>query len=264
MTQDTRPLALVTGASSGIGRELARLFAHDGHDLVIAADRPLAEVARELEAMGAAVVALEVDLATIDGVKAVSDAIGSRAVAALAANAGHGLGHAFLDQDLDAALHVAQTNVIGTTRLAHVVATGMRSRKAGRILFTGSTAGLLPGALAAVYNASKAYVNSFAEALRYELKDEGVSVTVLMPGPVDTEFMARANFLDTAGGQGPKADPADVAKAGYDAMLAGTDHIIPGVANRVMAAAMSVLPSPAAAAIHARMAAPGSGKDGAA
>ena len=141
--ETARPLAVVTGASSGIGYELARLFAEDGHDLVIAADRPLAEAVQGLTAVGATVEAVEADLATEEGVKALYAKIGDRPVDALAANAGHGLGQGFLDQDFKDILHVIDTNITGTVRLAQLVGRDMRDRGRGRILFTGSIAGLI-------------------------------------------------------------------------------------------------------------------------
>lgn len=148
--ETARPPAVVTGASSGIGYELARLLAEDGHDLVIAADRPLGEAVQGLEATGARVRAVQADLATEEGVQALYAEIDSRPVDVLAANAGHGLGHGFLDQDFDDILHVINTNITGTVRLAQLVGRDMRERGRGRILFTGSIAGLMPGSFQAV------------------------------------------------------------------------------------------------------------------
>jgi short-subunit dehydrogenase len=258
--ESARPLALVTGASSGIGYELARLFASDGFDLVVAADTPLAEARQAFESLGARVETLQTDLSTEDGVQSLYDALGGRPVDALAANAGHGLGQAFLDQSFDDVLHVINTNITGTTRLLHLVGRDMRARGRGQILLTGSIAGLMPGAFAAVYNASKAYVDSFSFALRNELKDSGVSVTVLMPGPTDTEFFHRAGLDDTAVGQSKsKMDPAKVAEIGYHAMKRGDGDVVAGLGNKVQAAMAAVTPQSALAEMHRKQAEPGSG-----
>lgn len=258
---DTRPLAVVTGASSGIGYELAKLAAQDGHDLVIAADRPeIVEAAQALRGLGASVEDLQVDLSTKEGVEQLYGLIGGRPVDALLANAGHGLGHAFLDEDFDEAMHVVNTNITGTIYLAYKVGRDMRERDKGRILFTGSIAGLMPGSFQAVYNGTKAFVDSFSFALRNELKDTGVTVTCLMPGPTDTEFFARAGLLDTKVGADPKkADPADVAKAGYEAMKRGEGDVVAGLKNKLQAAMAAVTPQSVLAEQHRKMAEPGGG-----
>ncbi|KAK0332195.1 hypothetical protein LTR94_025507 [Friedmanniomyces endolithicus] len=255
-----RPLAVVTGASSGIGYELAKLFAQDGYDLVIAADTSLAEASQALAGLGAQVRAVQADLATEDGVQSLYAALGGRPVDALAANAGHGLGKGFLDQSFDDIVHVINTNITGTVRLAWLIGRDMRVRGQGRILFTGSIAGLMPGSFQAVYNASKAFMDSFSFALRNELKDEGVSVTVLMPGPVDTQFFKRADMTDTKVGQDDgKSDPADVAHAGYDAMKRGDGDVVAGLGNKAQAALAAVTPRTVLAEQHRKMAEPGSG-----
>lgn len=177
------PLAVVTGASAGIGLELARLCACEGHDLVIAADDGnLDAVADALRDHGVAVHAVRADLSTKAGVDKLLGAIGERPVDALLANAGHGLGHAFLEQDFDAIRRVINTNVVGTLDLIHRVGRRMQLRRRGRILITGSIAGLMPGSFQAVYSGSKAFVDSFAEALGRELESCGVTITVRMPG----------------------------------------------------------------------------------
>jgi len=152
---------------------------------------------------------VETDLATTLGVDEVISSIKGRPVDALLANAGHGLGHAFLDQDFEEARHVIDTNVTGTVYLIHKVGRKMRRRRKGHILITGSIAGFMPGAFQAIYNGTKAFMDSFSFALRNELKDSGVTVTCLMPGATDTEFFARAEMLDTKVGAGKKDDPAD-------------------------------------------------------
>lgn len=255
-----RPLAVVTGASSGIGYELAKLFASDGYDLIIAADRPLSEAEQGIRSSGAQQVeSVQVDLSTKEGVHQLVQAIGGRKVDALCANAGHGLGQAFLDQDIDEALHVINTNVVGTTHLVWHVGRAMRERGQGRILITSSIASQLPGTFQAVYNASKSYDQSFAMALRAELKDTGVSVTALLPGATDTEFFERADMEDTKVGTVKKDDPADVAKTGYEALMKGEEQVVHGFKNKVQVAAAHVLPDSVKAEQHRKMAEPGSG-----
>jgi short-subunit dehydrogenase len=256
-----RPLAVVTGASSGIGRELARLAAQDGHDLVIAADRgPLDEATASFRALGANVEAVEADLSTSFGVDKLMLAAAGRPIDLLIANAGHGLGHGFLDKPFAEAKHVVDTNITGTLDLLHRVGTEMRRRGTGRILITGSIAGLMPGSFQAVYNGTKAFIDSFSFALRNELKDSGVTVTCLMPGATDTHFFERADMLDTKVGSEEKADPADVAKEGYEAMKKGQDHVVAGWKNKVSAAMTNVIPDSVLAEQHRKTAEPGSAR----
>src|SRR4051812_40188218 len=169
MAQDTRPLAVVTGASTGIGYELAKCCAQNGFDLVVAADEPkIMHAASDFRALGGIVEALEADLATLDGVERLYDSVRrmNRPVEALLANAGRGLGKAFLDQDFADIRHVIDTNITGTAYLIHKVGRDMRARGDGKILITGSIAGLMPGTYQAVYNGSKAFLDSFSYALR--------------------------------------------------------------------------------------------------
>ena len=261
MSEDLKPLAVVTGASSGIGYELAKLAALDGFDLVIAADMPeIVEAAQALRQLGGKVEEIRVDLSTEDGVDALVELIGDRPVDALMANAGHGLGKAFLDEDFAKARHVVDTNITGTIYLAHRIGRRMRDRDKGRILFTGSIAGLMPGTFQAVYNGTKAFIDSFAWALRNELKDTGVTVSCLMPGATETDFFHRAGMDDTKVGQGKKDDPADVAKTGFDAMMKGEGDVVHGLKNKIQAAVAAVTPQSRLAEMHRDMAEPGSGK----
>jgi short-subunit dehydrogenase len=256
-----RPLAVVTGASSGIGRELARLAAQDGHDLVIAADQgPLDEAAQELRAAGANVETVQADLSTSFGIDKLVSAIGGRPVDLLIANAGHGLGHGFLDKPFSEARHVIDTNITGTLDLLHRLVGAMRQRGSGRVLITGSIAGLMPGSFQAVYNGTKAFIDSFSFALRNELKDTGIGVTCLMPGATETHFFERADMLDTKVGSGEKADPADVAKEGYEAMKKGEDHVVAGWKNKFSAKMTNVLPDSVLAEQHRKTAEPGSAR----
>jgi short-subunit dehydrogenase len=260
MNTSPRPLAIVTGASSGIGYELAKCCARDGYDLLLAADRQLAPVAIELGALGADVECVEADLATTDGVDQLLGKINGRRVHALLANAGHGLGHAFLDQDFAACRHVIDTNITGTIYLIQNVGRDMRARGAGQILITGSIAGFMPGAYQAVYNGTKAFIDSFSFALRHELKNTGVSVTCLMPGATETDFFARADMLDTKVGTERKDDPADVAKVGFEAMKRGDGDVVAGWQNKLQTAIANITPASTLAAQHAKQAAPGTAK----
>jgi short-subunit dehydrogenase len=254
-----RPLAIVTGASTGIGYELAKCCAEDGFDLFVAADEPeIKKAAADFAKLGAKVDAVEADLATIEGVDKLYAVIGGRQVDALLANAGRGLGKGFLDQDFDDVLRVVNTNITGTIYLIQKVGRDMRARKRGRILTTGSIAGFIPGTYQAVYNASKAFLDSFSFALRAELKDSGVTVTCLMPGATETEFFARADMLDTAIGQGKKDDAADVARIGFKAMKNGEGDVVSGWHNKLQSAIANITPASILAEQHRKKAAPGS------
>jgi short-subunit dehydrogenase len=261
MAQDSRPLAMVTGASAGIGYHLARICAENGFDLVIASDQPkIHEAAEYFRAFGGAVDALEVDLATLEGVDRLYDAANGRPVEALLANAAHGLGHAFLDQDFTQVRHVVDTNITGTIYLIQKVGRDMRARGHGRILITGSIAGFMPGTYQAVYNASKAFIDSFSFALRHEVKEQGITVTCLMPGETETEFFERADLMDTKIGQSKKDDPAEVAKTGFEAMMRGDGDVVSGWHNKLQAAIASVTPAAMLAEQHRKKAEPGSAK----
>jgi len=261
MATTSRPLAIVTGASTGIGYELALRCAEKGFDLLVAADEPEIETAADaFRRFGGAVEAVEADLATEEGVERLYEAAVGRPVDALLANAGRGLGGAFLDQDLDEVRRVVDTNVTGTLHLLHKVGNDMRRRGTGRILITGSIAGFIPGSFQAVYNGTKAFLDSFAAAIRNELKDSGVTVTCLMPGATATEFFARADMTDTKVGQAKKDDAADVAKAGFDAMMSGDAEIVTGWKNKLQVAAAHVMPSTVLAEQHRKTAQPGGGR----
>ncbi len=256
-----RPLAVVTGASSGIGLELARVFAENGFDLVIAAeDGELAAAEAELRRSGASVRAHRIDLATEAGVIELYRELGNsgRPLDALALNAGIGAGGAFATEtELEDELRLIDLNVRSTVHLCKLVLADMVERGEGRILFTSSIASTMPGSYQAVYNASKSFVQSFALALRDELKESGVSVTSLMPGPTDTEFFERAEMEDTPVGSGPKDDPADVARQGFEALMAGEERVVAAsLKTKAQAAASRVIPDRAKAAMHRRMAKP--------
>ena len=257
-------LAVVTGASSGIGYELARCAAAEGYDLVIAADETeIHDAATKLRETGVAVEAVETDLATEDGVERLVDRVVGidRPIDMLMANAGRGLGEGFLDQNFAEARRVVDTNITGTLYLVQRLGNLMRSQGYGRILLTGSIAGFMPGTFQAVYNGTKSFINSFSFALREELEGSGVSVTCLMPGATETRFFERARLMDTKIGQAKKDDPADVARVGFDAMMDGEGDVVSGWKNKLQAAVANVTPASILADRHRKMAEPGSAKD---
>lgn len=249
-------LAVITGASTGIGYELAKIAGAEGYDLIVVADEPQITVAAGDFGAGA-VRAVEADLSTFDGNDRLLAEVGGRPVDLLIANAGRGLGHAFIEQDVSAWRKVIDTNVTGTTYLLQKVARDMAALGEGRILITGSIAGLIPGSYQAVYNATKAYLDSFAYALREELKDSGVTITVLMPGPTDTPFFERAGMMDTpVGKDDSKEDPAKTARNGWDAVMAGSAHVVSGAKNKLQAAISHITPDSVLAKMHTNMAKP--------
>ncbi len=248
--------AIVTGASSGIGLEIAKLAAADGYDLLLAADTPFVDTATGLKDLGVEVTQVECDLSTRQGVDQLLDAAGGRDIDVLVANAGSGTGGAFLDVDPRDWRHSLDTNVTGTLLLIQPVLRAMVARGEGRVLITGSIAGYVPGPFNAVYNASKAFIDSFAAAIGNEVKDSGVTVTCLKPGATETEFFARADMEDTALGQMKKADPADVARTGWEAMLKGKPSIVHGALNQAQVLGASVLPEAVTAQAHRKLAEP--------
>jgi len=259
----TRPLALVTGASSGIGLELAKQFAEHGFDLVVAAeDDELAGAAREIAARGVQVEAVTVDLGTAAGVDELYQRVVQmgRPLDAAALNAGIGSSGGFDETPLERELQLVDLNVRSTVQLAKYIVRDMAGRGEGRILFTSSIASTMPGTFAAVYNASKSFVQSFALALRDELRGRGVTVTSLMPGPTDTEFFERAEMTDTKIGSGEKDDPADVAREGYEALMAGKERVVSASRKtKIQGRAGRFVPDSVKAKMHRVQARPGSG-----
>ena len=255
-------LAIVTGASTGIGFEIAHIAAQEGYDLLVVADEPLINnAADDLKAHGTNVISVEADLATFEGNDELLAAANGRPIDLLIANAGRGLGRAFVDQDVTDWRRVIDTNVTGTTYLLQKVARQMVGRNEGKILITGSIAGLMPGSFQAVYNGTKAYLDSFSYALREELRDTNITVTVLMPGATETEFFDRADLLDTKVGTQEKDDPAKVARDGWDAMMSGAGHAVSGWKNKLQAAMSHVMPDSVLAKMHSNMAEPGTAKE---
>lgn len=265
MDTPTKPLAVVTGASNGIGYELARQFAEHGFDLVVCAeDVGIAEAGRALATYGARVESVRADLRKYDGVESLYGRIRAfkRPVDAAALNAGVGVGGDFARQTLlEAELDVIALNVTSTVHLAKRIVKDMVERGSGRILFTSSIAATMPAPFEAVYGASKAFVQSFAQALRNELKDTGVTVTALMPGPTETNFFHRAGLDDTKVGTDEKDDPADVARQGFEALMAGKDHVVAGsLKNKLFTAGAKTLPQTITAEMHRHLTEPGSGE----
>ncbi|GAA4015182.1 SDR family NAD(P)-dependent oxidoreductase [Sphingomonas swuensis] len=250
-------LAVITGASSGIGLEIARLASAEGYDLIVASDTPQVDASAGLDGD---VSTIEADLATEQGVRQLLTQIGDREVDVLVANAGHGLGDGFLEQSVAEWRHVIDTNITGTLLLIQPLARKMVRRGEGRILITGSIAGHIPAAFQAVYHASKAFVDSFAAALGNELKDTGVTVTCLKPGATETEFFSRAGMEDTKVGQSKKDDPADVAKTGWEAMKKGEHAVVHGLMNKAQVLASGVLPESVVAEQGRKLNEPGSGE----
>ena len=239
------------------------LCAKNNIDLLIAADQSkIATAADTFKQHGVSVEYVAADLATLEGVDRLYEAARGRPVDYLLANAGHGLGRGFLDQDFTDVRHVIDTNITGTIYLIQKIGRDMRARNEGRILITGSVAGYIPGTFHAVYNGTKAFIDSFSFALRAELEESGVTVTCLMPGPTDTEFFERADLMDTAVGQDEnKDDPADVAKAGFDAMMNGEGDVVAGWKNKIQTTIANVTPSGILAEQHRAQTEPGSGKE---
>ena len=258
-------LAIITGASTGIGFELATLAAKDGYDLIVVANEPLIDAAaKDFEQFGTQVTSVEADLSTLEGVDQLLAATNGRRIDLLCANAGKGLGHAFLDQKVEDWRHVIDTNITGTIYLLQKVLKDMVARNDGKVLVTGSIAGYIPGSFQAVYNSSKSFIDYFCDAIRNELKDsDGVQITTLKPGPVDTEFFARGDMLDTSVGDpesNGRRDPALVAKDGWDALMAGKDSIFSGLSTKIQGAMTAVTPASVLAERHRAMAEPGSAK----
>ncbi|HET9627272.1 MAG TPA: SDR family NAD(P)-dependent oxidoreductase [Kofleriaceae bacterium] len=260
-TRTDRKFAVITGASSGIGLELARQCAANDFDILVCAeDTAIHHVASSIDPRA---VAVQANLATHDGIEHLVTAItgAGRPVDALLLNAGVGVGGRFIETDLDAELNMIALNCVHTVAVAKRIVPAMAARGQGRVLITGSVVSTSPAPYQAVYGATKAFVMSFGEALRYELKDAGVTVTVLQPGATDTDFFARGDMLDTKVGQAEKDDPALVAKRGFEAMMDGKDAVLGGAfKSRLQGMANEVLPETFKAKQVAKTSEPGSGK----
>lgn len=255
-------LALVTGASSGIGYELANELAARGYDLVVASGGGrLAGAAATFEATGVRVTEVSADLSTRQGVDELWQkvlALGEEVdVACL--NAGVGVGGLFAETSLDEELKMVDLNCSGTVHLAKHVVGRMQQAGGGKILFTASIAGEMVAPREAVYAATKAFVLSFAHSLRYELRDTGVTVTALQPGPTDTDFFHRAGMDNTEVGQKGKSEsqPKDVARQGIDALMDGKDHVYAAAAKtKLEGMVANLVPGAFKGAMHEKMAKP--------
>jgi uncharacterized protein len=255
MTSSDLQLAVVTGASSGIGLGLTREFATNGFSVLMCADGDdVHAVAAQLTAEGLPVTAVQADLATAAGVNALVQAVRQtgRPLDAIALNAGVGNAGAFIKSSLEDDIRLIELNVVAPVRLTKAVLPEMVARGSGKVLITSSIASTMPGPYYATYAASKAFIQSFAEAVRYEVKDSGVTITALLPGPTDTDFFDRAGMQDTPVDDGPKDDPAEVARDGFKALMAGDDKVVAGsFKNKLQAAGARLLPDTAKAAMHA-------------
>lgn len=253
--QESHKFAVITGASSGIGYELAKVFAKNGFDLLICAeDKGIYDACNTLRAMNVSVDVCLADLSTFEGVEFLSATIQNcdRSIDALCINAGVGVAGEFISTELSRELSMIGLNINSTVHLTKRVLPQMVSEGHGRLLFTSSIAATMPGPYYAVYAATKAFVQSFAEAVRFEVKDKGITVTSLQPGATDTRFFERADMSNTPAGQAKKDDPAQVAEQGYEALMAGRDHVVAGsLMNNFMAGTAKVMPETIGARMHA-------------
>jgi short-subunit dehydrogenase len=263
-SDSVHPFAVVTGASSGIGYEIAKQLGERGYDLLIVAENnDIHTAARQISATGARAEALQADLAGADGVHQMLDRIqaSGRPLDVLVLNAGVGVGGSFLETDLNAELNLIRLNVLSVVHASKHLLPRMVANGSGRVLYTASMASELPAPFMAVYGASKAFVLSFAQAIRNELKDTGVTITALEPGPTETNFFARADMLDTRVGESKKDDPADVARDGLEALFAGDDKAVGGsFMNKVMTTVGNMIPDTMKAESHRKLTEPGSGE----
>jgi short-subunit dehydrogenase len=254
--------AIVTGASSGIGRSLAKELASRGYDLAICSSgERLQDAGEELRSHGVEVTEIQADLATREGVKQFWEQVSSlgRNIDVACLNAGVGVGGLFAVTDLDAELNMVNLNCTGTVQLAKYVVQHMLSRNEGRILFTSSIAGEMVAPREAVYAATKAFDLSFAHSLRYELRDTGISVTALQPGPTNTDFFHRAGMDNTEVGSTGKneSQPDEVAHQGIEALLSGEDHVYAAsTKTKVEGMMANVTPGKVKGAMHEKMAKP--------
>lgn len=258
----TKQLALITGASSGIGFSLAIELAGRGYDLVVCSAGPRLDDAKtDFESLGVSVREINADLATTEGIDLLWAELQTleRPLDVACLNAGVGVGGLFAETDLDQELNMINLNCTGTVHLAKHVVRRMLKQGSGRILFTSSIAGEMVAPREAVYAATKAFVLSFAHSLRYELRDTNITVTALQPGPTDTDFFHRAGMDDTKVGSEGKSEsqPGDVAKQGIDALLAGSDHVYAAsLTTKIEGMLANVTPGALKAAMHEKMAKP--------
>lgn len=260
LLNSTKPLAVITGASSGIGYELAKVFARNGFDLlVVAEDRGIMEAGNAFRSIGAQVETFQVDLSNFQGVEKLYEKIKSvrKPIEAIAMNAGFGLCGDFVKTDLATELKMIGLNNASLVHLTKLILPHLIAEGHGRILYTSSLAATMPGPYYAVYAATKAFVQSFSEAIRAEVKDQGIVVTALQPGATDTNFFERADMLDTPAGQSKKDDPAQVAEEGYQALMSGKDHVVAGsLMNTIQAKLANFMTGPQGAAAQGKQTKP--------
>lgn len=258
-----QPFAVITGASSGIGPELAKQFGDHGFELlIVSGSDEIFDTQIKLEKMGYMVEAMKTNLATYAGVENLCQRIESygKPLDAIAINAGVGVGGEFIDTDLKDEINLINLNVISVVHLVKRILPEMQKKEQGKILFTSSIASVMPSPFEAVYGASKAFLTSFAESIRNEMKDYGVTVTILMPGPTNTKFFQRAGMQDTrASEMKDQNDPAEVAKQGFEALMAGKEKVFSeSLLTKLQGVALKLLPEKAKAEFHRRMSEPGS------
>lgn len=231
--------ALITGATMGIGLELAKLFAKDGYNIISVArnEQELNSTRSELtRTYGVEVINIQKDLFNPDNAFQIYDELQKRGITVdvLVNNAGHGHYGEFVDTDLRKELAIIQLNISSLVVLTKLFLTEMVKRGEGKILNLSSIAGKSPGPWQSVYHGTKAFVQSFTEAIRYEVRDKGITVTALLPGATDTDFFRKAGMESSKIVQDESnlADPAKVAKDGYDALMAGDDMVVSGMKNK--------------------------------
>ncbi len=243
--ENQQKTALITGGTSGIGKELAKLFAQDQYNLVLVArdQQELDNIANELQQFGIKVKTIAKDLSSMDDAKTLCTEV-TEQIDVLVNDAGQGVYGLFTDNDLERELGIVHLNICATVILTKHFLKQMVARGEGRILNLGSVAGKLPGPWQAVYHATKAFVLSFTTAVREEVKNTGVTLTALMPGVTDTDFFNKAGMNESKVVQDKEAmaDPVDVAKAGYEALMAGDDRVIAGFKNKVQVNAANLMP----------------------
>lgn len=243
-----RKYALITGATSGIGYQLAKLFAKDGYNLVTVArnKNDLEKTAEEFtNKYGIEVIPISKDLFKKEAPFELYDEIKEKGIQidVLVNNAGQGIYGEFVETDIQRELDIIQLNVAGVVVLTKQFLKEMVARNSGKILNVTSVAGKIPGPLQSVYHGTKAFAHSFTEAIRNEVKDTGVSITSLLPGATATDFFNKADMLDAKNIKDAKlADAAEVAKEGYDALMRGDDMVIPGFKNKVQVAMSNIIP----------------------
>jgi len=247
MAENNQKYALITGATSGIGYELAKLFANDGYNLIIVArnQQELDAKAAEFSGKDVNVITISKDLSTDNGPFEVYEEVKAKGIQVdvLVNDAAQGQYGKFVETDIQRELEMVRLNIIGYLVLTKMFLKEMVARNEGKILQVASIGGKLPGSMQSVYHATKAFIVSHTDALVNELKDTGVTITALLPGPTDTDFFNKAGMEDTVMVQETSlSDPAKVAKDGYEALMSGDDSVISGMKNKIQVGMANVLP----------------------